>query len=754
LVVDLSGLAETQAERARLIREEAGRPFDLARGPLWRTTLLRFSPARHALLVTLHHIISDGWSVGLLVREMAEIYSAALEGRPARLPELPIQFADYAVWQREWLTGEGLEQQITHWRAHLAGAPPVLDLPTDRPRPAVQTFAGASLEVPFPGELAQQIEAFARDAGVTLFVALLTAFQALLHRYSHQEDIVVGIPVAGRDQVLTEGLIGFFVNNLAIRTQLSGDLRFQDLLARVREATLLAYAHQDLPFGRLIAELQLERDLSHAPLFQILFNLQNATHVPISVLDLELAARLIENDTAKFDLTAMVVQTAGHGLSLSLEHSSDLFDGVTIERLARHFQALLASGTANPSAALSELPLLSAAESHQLVVEWNDSAAAGGRPAAVHHLFEEQVERTADRVALTYQGEALTYAGLDRQAERLARRLRALGVGPESLVGVAAERSLGMVIALFGVLKAGGAYVPLDPEHPRERLAWIVAEAGLKALVVAQAHLADRLPPLPAATVFLEAREEALAADPMAPIPRLAPRIAPESLAYVIYTSGSTGRPKGAMNSHRAVVNRLLWMQSAYGLDASDTVLQKTPFSFDVSVWEFFWPTAVGARLEIAVPGGHQDPDYLADTLQRAGVTTLHFVPSMLAAFLEARQLGRCRSLRRVIASGEALPPELAASFAERLPWSELHNLYGPTEAAVDVTAWSCTADRAAHPARLIPIGRPIENLRIQLLDPALRPVPLGISGELYIAGIGVGRGYVGRPDLTAERFL
>ncbi|HEV7518415.1 MAG TPA: amino acid adenylation domain-containing protein, partial [Thermoanaerobaculia bacterium] len=540
--------------------------------------------------------------------------------------------------------------------------------------------------------------------------------------------------------------IGLFVNTLVLRADLTASPDFAALLGQVRDALLDAYLHQEIPFERLVEELAPERTLAYSPLFQVMFVFDNTPAPAFELSGLAVSGLAVENVIAKFDLALNLRETPA-GLGGSLGYSTDLFDATTVERFTGHFQALLAAVVRDPRTAVAELPLLAAAERQQLLVEWNDTVVAGGDLApAVHRLFADQAARTPDALAVVCEGAGLTYAELDRRANRLAHQLHALGVGPERLVGVCAERSPAMLVALLGVLKAGGAYVPLDPDHPRERLARIVEEAGMVVLL-AQEGLADRLPAPYPATLLLSSEP-----DP-APSPAYPPavEVVPESLAYVIYTSGSTGRPKGAMNSHRAVVNRLRWMQSAYGLEASDAVLQKTPFSFDVSVWEFFWPIAVGARLEVAIPGGHQDPDYLSATIARAQITTLHFVPAMLSAFLDARGLQRCRPLRRVIASGEALSAELVAGFYARLPWSELHNLYGPTEAAVDVTSWAC---RRGAAVRAVPIGRPIANLRIHLLDPALAPVALGIVGELYIAGVGVGRGYVCRPDLTAEKFV
>ncbi|HTQ78615.1 MAG TPA: amino acid adenylation domain-containing protein, partial [Thermoanaerobaculia bacterium] len=747
--VDLGNLGEPAAEQAAyaLAGEESLRPFDLAQGPAWRALLLRLAPSRHVLLATVHHIAADGWSMGVLTREMAELYTAAVERRPARLPELPVQYSDYARWQRGWLQGEALAEGLDYWRKRLAGAPPVLELPSDRPRPALRTPRGAERPLDLPDELSESLAALSRRHSATLATALLAAFAALLGRSTQQSDLAIGMPVAGRNRLETEGLIGFFVNTLVLRAEIAPETSFLGLLTQLREALFEAHLHQEIPFEKLVESLEPERSLAYSPLFQVMFTFENTPAANLALPGVSVRSLAFASAIAKFDLSLGLSETPA-GLRGGLNYSTELFDAPTIQRLGDHFQALLAAALADPNRSLAELPLLSAAEQHQLQVEWNDSAAPTGDPlATLPRLFADQVARTPDRVAVTYENEALTYAGLERRANRLAHHLRSLGVGPESLVGVAAQRSLAMVVALFGVLKAGGAYVPLDPDHPQERLAWIVEDSGMDALI-AEERFADRLPDHRGATLLLRPDGTESAGYPTHP-PAIDPL--PDSLAYVIYTSGSTGRPKGAMNAHRAILNRLRWVQAHYPLGEEDALLQKTPYTFDVSVWEFFWPTTVGARLEVAVPGGHQDPDYLAATLERAGITVLHFVPSMLSAFLEAPGLSRGRSVRQVVTSGEALSAELAAAFAAKLPWSGLLNLYGPTETAVEVTAWDCRNHPAARP---VPLGWPIENLQIHLLDPALAPVGLGIAGELLIAGLGVGRGYTGRPDLTAEKFV
>jgi len=577
-------------------------------------------------------------------------------------------------------------------------------------------------------------------------MTLLAAFQALLRRTTGQDDIAAGTPIANRNRGEVEPLIGFFVNMLVLRTRLAGDPSFTDLLEQVRQTALGAYAHQDLPFEKLVEELRPERSLRHTPLFQVSFQLLN---VPTSFLDLPgltLHPFAFAVRSTKFDLNLNWTDQ-GEQLSALLDYDTDLFDATTAERLLAHLHRLIEGAAASPAARLSELPLLTTAEQHQLAREWNDTRAALPTEACIHELFEAQVQRTPAAVALVFEGEELRYGELDARANRLAHRLRSQGVGPGVRVGLCLERSFELVIGLLGVLKAGGAYVPLDPAYPQERLAFMLEDAGAAEVLEAEEKdVKDGKDGKgdPAWSSSLESLESLTSFK----------SLPPDSLAYVIYTSGSTGRPKGAMNSHRAVVNRLLWQQEIAPLTADDRVLQKTPFSFDVSVWEFFLPLVTGARLVLARPGGHQDPAYLARLIADAGITTAHFVPSLLQVFLETQDLAACTSLRRVVCSGEALPAPLARRFFAAFPAGaapELLNLYGPTEAAVDVTAWRC---EPGDPRETVPIGRPAANTATWVLDAHLRPVPIGIPGELYLGGVQLARGYHARPELTAERFI
>ncbi len=749
-VVDLRALPEgpRRAEADRLTLAEARRPFDLAAGPLLRTTLLRLEPAEALLLANVHHSVADGWSVGVLYRELADLYRSFAAGNPPSLPPLPVQYADFTLWQREWLRDEVLDGELAWWRSRLAGLE-VTELPPDRPRPPLQSFRGAMLRRTLPH---QALRAFSRRPGApgaTLFMTLLAAFQALLSRWSGRTDVVVGSPIANRDRLELEPLIGFFVNTLVLRTDLAGRPSFAAAVARARETALGAYAHQAVPFERLVEELEPRRDLGRQPLFQILFQLQDTPPARTAAGDLVLERRDVDWGTTIFDLSLDLVEIPG-GLRMAARYATDLFDEPTILRLLSGFSALLDGAVREPGRPLADLPLLAAGERHQLLVEWNDTAVARPAVPTFVDLIEARAAARPGAVALVSDdadGLELTWAELTRRANRLAHTLRGLGVGPEVVVGLCAERSSEMVVGLLGILKAGGAYLPLDPGSPPSRLAALVDEARAP-VVLAQEPLRARLPA--GAVRIITLGEEAWAAGSAADPPRASD---PRQLAYVIFTSGSTGRPKGAMNTLGGVTNRLLWMQEEYGLGLDDRVLQKTPFGFDVSVWEFFWPLLAGARLVVAAPGAHRDPSGLVEAIVRHGVTTVHFVPSMLRAFLaflDSSGAERCASLRRVIASGEALPPELRSRFHRRLA-AELHNLYGPTEAAVDVTFWACER----QPARdAVPIGRPVDNTAIHLLDPEGMPVPAGVAGELCIGGVQLARGYLGRPDSTAGRFV
>jgi natural product biosynthesis luciferase-like monooxygenase protein/amino acid adenylation domain-containing protein/non-ribosomal peptide synthase protein (TIGR01720 family) len=746
--VDLTALSGTArpAEVEQRVGEESLRPFDLASGPPLRAMLFHLDAREHVLLLVLHHLVSDGWSLGVLVREVAALYRAYVSGRESPLPEPAVQYVDFASWQREWLRGDALESQLAYWRARLDGAPGALELPTDHPRPAVRSSRGTSRSTLLGAELSWQLKALAKHEAATPFMVMLAGFSALLSRHGGQDDLCVGTPTSGRDRTEVEGLIGCFVNTLVLRVSLAGAPTFRELVGRARETVLGAFGRQDAPFEELVKALAPERDLGRSALFQAMLVLQEDPLPELSLPGLRLRVQEQESRTAKFDLRLMLRDTS-EGFAATLELSTDLFEPDTASRLLGHFRTLLEGAVREPEQRVRDLALMTPEERQRVIVEWNDTARPRAHGDVLHRLIEAQVDRTPDAVAVSFEGSALTYRELDRRANQLAWHLRARGVGPDLLVALCAERSLELVVGMLGILKAGAAYVPLDPEYPRERLEYMLADAAAPVLLT-QARLASGLPRGDAAVVCLDSEWEAVARERE---DRPPVTVDGTGLAYVIYTSGSTGRPKGAMNSHAAICNRLRWMQEAYGLDASDRVLQKTPFSFDVSVWELFWPLLTGARLVMAKPGGHREPAYLTDVISREHITTLHFVPSMLRPFLEEPGLAEsCASVRRVFCSGEALPPDLRDRFFARMG-AELHNLYGPTEAAVDVTAWACVREDRRP---LVPIGRPIANARMYVLDERLRPVPPGVAGELYIGGEPLARGYWRRPELTAERFI
>ncbi len=752
-VVDLRALPAAGRERLgrRLLEAELARPFDLARGPLLRVLVVRLEEALHLCLVTLHHTVADGWSWAVLARELGEVYGAFAAGREPALPELPLQYPDFALWQRQWAAGGGLAAELDFWRERLEPLPVPLALPADRPRPAAQSFRGGNRRHHFGAGSLAELEALARRAGASLFATLLAAFDLLLARLSGQRGYAIGTPIANRRFTQLESAIGVFVNTLVLRSRVRDGQSFGELLAAVRDESLAAFEHQDLPFERLVDELAPQRDLALPPLVQVLFVLQNAPLAAVALPELELSPLELDPGTAMLDLTLGITPGPAR-LEGQLEWSSDLFDPTTMERLLRAYETLLAAVVASPAAPVAGLPLLPAVERHQLLVEWNatERVFPQASPAAtLDAAIAAQVRRTPAALAVASEVEELSYGELLARADALAATLQGLGVGPEVRVGVCLERSAELVVALLAVLRAGGAYVPLDPDYPERRLAFMVEDAGLGALVC-RAPLLGRLPAAAlTAVAVVDLDELELAAMAPAALRELAAE--GDRLAYVIFTSGSTGRPKGAMNRHGAVLNRLLWMQERYGLGAGDRVLQKTPFSFDVSVWEFFWPLMVGATLVVARPGGHREPAYLAELIAKRAVTTLHFVPSMLQAFLAEPTAAACRSLVRVVLSGEALPFELEQRFFSVLPGVRLENLYGPTEAAVDVTYAPCGPAARRRP---VPIGRPVANTTIHLLGRDFRPVPPGAAGELAIGGVQVGRGYLGRPGLTAERFV
>lgn len=737
--------SDRAARVAEITARDASEPFSMDRSPLVRTTLVRAGEEDHLLLLTVHHVVADGWSCGLMVEELAELYSAEVEGRDAELSE-HAQWVDYIEWYESTRSGEAHSQAEDYWLGVFGDSVPVLELPTSRPRPALQTFEANRVDVRMDPDLVKEVRELAAREGVTLFTALLTAFEVTLARVSGSTDLVVGMSVAGQATYGVRSLVGHCVDFLPLRFRPSMDEAFADQLQAVKATVADGIAHQTFSFGALLPKLELPRDPSRPSLVSVVFNM-GALRPVESFGDARADVRFNPETNENFELFANVVE-AGDTLEAQWTYNTSLFDRELIEEFIACFQGILRGAVADPQASIGGLPLLSG-ERTQVLDRWNDTARDYTLDRSLHSLVEEQVARTPDAIAVRFRDQELTYRELDRRAAALAAFLQSRGVEAESLVGVFMERSVEMVVALLAILKAGGAYVPLDPDYPPARLTAMLEDANVP-VVLTQGHLANGLAPVGADAEWVAVDvdwpliEAAASSRPLVPA-----SVEPTGAAYVIFTSGSTGRPKGVVNTHRGIVNRLVWMQEAFGMTGEDRVLQKTPFSFDVSVWEFFWPLMTGARLVVAEPGGHGDPDYLVDTIRREGITTIHFVPSMLQAFLGSR-VEACGTLERIICSGEALPAAAADETLERLPSAELYNLYGPTEAAVDVTWWRCV--RGAGPT--VPIGRPVANTRIHILDRYGNETPVGVAGELHIGGVQVARGYVNRPELTAERFI
>ncbi|WP_085725029.1 non-ribosomal peptide synthetase [Pseudomonas sp. R37(2017)] len=742
-MIDISDLPVAEREaRALQIREDQARTrFDLEQGPLLWVTLVRLADEDHQLLVTLHHIIADGWSLNVLIDEFSRLYAAASQGQQALLAPLPTQYADYASWQRQWLAqGEG-ERQLAYWKAQLGDEQPVLSLATDHPRSAQQRRSAARHTVRLGATLSDAIRQTAQAHESTPFMLLLAAFQALLQRYSGQRDIRIGVPNANRPRLETQGLIGFFINIQVLRAQVDSRLPFVELLAQTRLTTLDAQAHQDLPFEQLLEAFPQAREQG---LFQVMFNHQQRDLSALRRLPGLLAEELPwHSREAKFDLQLHSEEDRNGRLTLSFDYASELFDTTTIERLAEHFGNLLHAICEQPTSAIGDLPLLTAVEQRQQS-EWGTAVCTAANQWLPEWL-NEQARQTPQRTALVWEGGSLDFAELHARANRLAHYLRDKGVGPDVCVAIACERSPQLLVGLLAIIKAGGAYVPLDPDYPAERLAYMLSDSRVQ-LLLTQSRLLERLPAPDGVSVI------AMDALHLENWPSQAPglHLQGDNLAYVIYTSGSTGQPKGVGNTHAALAERLQWMQATYGLNETDVLMQKAPISFDVSVWECFWPLITGARLLIAGPGEHRDPHRIAQLVQEHGVTTLHFVPPLLSLFIDEPLSAQCTSLRRVFSGGEALPAELRNRVLAQLPAVQLHNRYGPTETAINVTHWHCSRLDGERS----PIGRPLGNVICRVLDSDLNPVPVGVPGELCIGGIGLARGYLGRPALTAERFV
>ena len=747
-VIDLSHLvskALQDSEVRRFVGVLAQQSFDLARGPLLRPALLRLASNEHVFLLAIHHIVFDGWSTGLFFRELSEIYNSLRSGKPCPFLELRIQYADFAMWQRQRLRDANLEEHLSYWRNQLDHLS-MLKLPFKRSQPAADGPSSAREAFEISGDLLDGLQSLTDSSGTTLFMVLLAAWKAALHRYTGQTDIAIGTFVSGRNHPAVEELIGYFLNLVVLRSDLSGDPTFRELLERIRRVCIDAFAHQDLLFEKLVEELRPTRYVTTNPLVQATFAWQNTPQqslnlIGIAARDLDIGAGVAR----PFDLHLYVIEEKT-SLRGYVSYNKSLFETDTIKRLINHLQNLLKAIAADKDGRISALPILTEQEKHQLLVGWNDTEAEYPRDKCVHELFENQAEKTPDAVAVIFENQQLTYRELNQRANHLAHYLKRRGVGPEVLLGICVERSLEMVVGILGIFKAGGAYLPIDPETPSERLKFMLDDAHPLLILTQErfyslfAGCADQ------SICFADARDALCSESEDNP----ENQVDDHSLAYLIYTSGSTGVPKGVLSEHGGLRNRLQWMQETYRLTPADRVLQKTPYTFDISLWEFLWPLTTGARLVLARPGGHRDSSYLTDLINSEHITTLHCVPSMLSVLLQEAEFENCSTLKQVFCSGEPLSYDLQERFFERTT-AALHNLYGPTEASIDVVAWEC---KRGDQRRTVPIGRPIANTQIYILDAQRNPVPVGVVGEIYIGGVGVARGYLNRAELTAEKFI
>jgi amino acid adenylation domain-containing protein len=739
-IIELCHLApgERESHARRLATEEALRPFDLARDPIFRATLLRLGEGDHILLLIFHHIAFDAWSARILIGEFTNLYRARCSGTSPTLAELPIQYGDFTQWQRQRAGGELLERQGRYWKEQLCGFHP-LDLPTDRLRPSVQSHRGGCTEVLLPEALADSLKALGRNENATLFMLLLAALQVLLSRYTGSEDIVVGSMAAGRNWVETERLIGLFLNTLVLRTNLSGNPTFRELLGRVRDTCRGAYSHQDLPFEELLKMLRPERYLSTTPFFQVVFNLENLPEEWAEIPGLQIEEFEFEFPVSPYDLT-LEIFPKGRKLKSSFIYNADLFDRGTIERMAGHYRTILEAIVAEPDGRIASLPLLTATERHQILVEWNRTDVEYPRDATIHELFEAQAQRTPEAVALTCEEFSLTYRQLSQRANQVAHALREVGVGPEVIVGIYMERSLDMVIAIMGVLKSGGAYVPLDPAYPAERIAFMLEDTRAP-VVLTQSKIAAKLARHRATVICLDSDSPSIAAhSTVNPVSTTTP----DNLAYVIYTSGSTSTPNGVMIQHRGLCNLAVAQIRSFGVEPDSRVLQFASISFDASVSEIVMALCRGTTLYLPPPGVALVGEALLQTIAYHGITHVTLAPAVLGNLPEVADLAPIRTL---IAAGEALTEEVAKRWRAG---RHLINAYGPTEATVCTTVHHCRVGDSGSP----PIGRPIANTRVYILDGHGEPAPIGVPGEIYIGGVGVARGYLNQPELTAERFL
>ncbi|MBW4431896.1 MAG: amino acid adenylation domain-containing protein [Pelatocladus maniniholoensis HA4357-MV3] len=738
-----------EGEVKQLVAKEATKLFDLAKGLLVRATLLRLSEEEHILLVTMHHIITDGWSCGVFLRELSTLYAAFSTNQPSDLSELPIQYADFAVWQRDRIQGKFLADQLNYWKQQLQGELPVLQLPTDRPRPTVTTFAGAKEYFTFSTTLTNALRQLSQREDATLFMSMLAAFNVLLYRYTDQEDILIGSPIANRNRAELEGMLGLFVNTLVLRNNLSGNPSFCELLHRVREVTLDVYAHQDLPFEMLVKELQPERDLSRNPLYEVMFVLQNTPTSVQEVSGLTLRTLDFDSGTAQLDIFLSMSESE-EGLTGCLEYNTDIFDSATITQFINNFQTLLENIVANPEQRLSEFSLLTASEQEQLLFKFNQTHANYPQDTSLHQLFEQQVELTPDHLALISESEELTYRQLNYRVNQLAHYLQKQGVTKETLVALCLERDLDMVVGILAILKAGGAYIPLDPSYPVERLNFMLWDSQASLLITKQ-EILEKLSLSAAKTVCLDIHKDEIAQESSENPINIS---SSDHLAYIIYTSGSTGTPKGVLSIHRGTVNGLHWLWKTYPFTPEEVCCQKTAISFVDSVWEIFAPLLRGIPTVIISNATILDPQLFIETLARHKVTRIIFVPSLLRLLLDnySHLVNKLSHLKFWITSGETLSVKLVETFRELMPSAKLINLYGSSEVSANATYYDTSL--LHNQANSVPIGCPIENTQVYVLNRDLQPTPVGVIGELYIGGDGLAKGYLHRPELTQERFI
>lgn len=749
--IDLSDIPKDKLKNSlkKVLKAEARREFDLEKGPLFRFSLFKLEENKYVFCMTMHHIIADAWSNAIFVKEFLKLYEAYVKGENISLPELKIQYADYASWERKKFDREMPENLLNYWTKQLEN-PTTLQLPLDCPRPKSKDYEGGYQPLFVPSDIAGKLKGICKDEGASMFMIILSAFQTLLYRYSGQNDIFTGTVVANRNREETQNIVGPFMNTLVLRTSFENDPTFIEVLRRVKKMTLDAYTYQQLPFDKLLEEIKPKRDVSMTPLFQVMFIMQNTQKVMLELPGMKAEQINVQSDMSPFDLRLQLTENEG-GLKGGFEYSSALFKPSVIARMSRHLLNILEYVTAMPDRKVSEIPILTDDERSQILNDFNNTQAAYSKEKVISEFFEEQAEKTPGAVAAIFENRSLTYDELNKKSNQLARLLREKGVKQGSFTGIMLERSLEMIIGILAIEKAGGAYLPIDPNYPKERINYILKDSGAALLLTQKKFV----------SVPTEEKIEKIFIDDgslyKGDNSNLRDKASPNSVAYVIYTSGSTGKPKGVMIEHHSLINRLEWMQKKYPINSDDTILQKTAFTFDVSVWEMFRWGMCGAKVCFLEPGAEKDPGKIVDAIEKNNITVIHFVPSMLTVFLEyIKDTGKARKiscLRQVFASGEALTPTQVELFNSLLSinGTKLANLYGPTEAAIDVSYFDCEAGNCLNN---VPIGKPIDNIRLYITDNKMQLQPIGVPGELCIAGVGLARGYLNKPELTAEKFV